>query len=123
MQLNQNEFHPSSRSTFVVPILLRLALHRWRRRVLDLEPMVDLALAVVRPDALRHDALAAERTRMLEDGAVRRGAEIRQDHAHAVDRSPHRSACHEEEMAAGGVITRADISMTKTVTVRRQSNS
>ena len=39
-------------------------------RVLDLEPMVDPARAVVGAEGLRHDTLAAKCTCMLEDGAA-----------------------------------------------------
>src|SRR6516225_7084433 len=42
------------------PILLGLALHRRRRRVLDLEPVVDPAGTVRITEPLRDDALATE---------------------------------------------------------------
>src|SRR5215813_3032694 len=42
------------------PILLRFALHRRRRRVLELEPVPCAAADIRRAQALRHDALAAE---------------------------------------------------------------
>ena len=41
-------------------ILLRLALHRWRCRVLELEPVPRAAANVRRAQTLRHDPLAAE---------------------------------------------------------------
>ena len=46
------------------PIFLRLALYRWRRRVFDLEPMVDPARGA---EKFRRNALAAECACMLED--------------------------------------------------------
>jgi hypothetical protein len=49
------------------PILLGLASYRWRRRVLNLEPVVDAAGPVWRTEPLRDDPLAAERAGVLED--------------------------------------------------------
>ena len=56
------------------PNLPRLALHRWRRRVLDLEPVIDAARTIVRAEPLRDDAFAAERAGMPEDASRRRRA-------------------------------------------------
>src|SRR4029078_9573347 len=50
------------------PILFRLAPHCWRRRVINLEPVVDSSGAVRRTAPLRHDALTAERAVVLVDG-------------------------------------------------------
>src|SRR6476469_8447235 len=50
-----------------MPLLFRLAPNRRRRRVLDLEPVRRSAGAVRRAQPLRHDALAAERARVLVD--------------------------------------------------------
>ena len=49
-----------SGSALAAPIFLRLAPHRRRRRILDLEPVIDAAGAVGRTEALRDDPLAAE---------------------------------------------------------------
>jgi hypothetical protein len=50
-----------------VPVLFRLAPDRGRCRVLDLQPVIDPTGAVGRAEALRHDALAAERAGVLEE--------------------------------------------------------
>src|SRR5262249_39177944 len=54
----------SPRAAPITPVLLGLAFCGRSRRVLNLEPMVDPARAVVGAKALRHDALAAECARM-----------------------------------------------------------
>src|SRR5262249_51207815 len=46
------------------PILLRLALYRWRIRIFDLEPMRRAARAIRRPEPFRH------RTGVLEHDAA-----------------------------------------------------
>src|SRR5262249_59123322 len=46
--------------TSAFPFLLRLALHRRRCRVLELEPVPRAAADIRRAQALRHDASAAE---------------------------------------------------------------
>ena len=51
----------------LTPILLGLATHRWRVRVLDLDPAISAAGAVGRAQPFRHDALAAERAGVLVD--------------------------------------------------------
>ena len=51
------------------PILFRLAPHGGRRRVLDLEPLIDAAEAVGRAKAFRVDAFAAEGAGVLEIAA------------------------------------------------------
>jgi len=53
---------PFFRSTPLLsaPILLGLSLHRWRFRVLELQPVLRAAGAVTRAETLRHDALATE---------------------------------------------------------------
>ena len=38
----------SSPPSFVAPVFFRLTLHRRRRRVLDLEPVIDLSRPVIR---------------------------------------------------------------------------
>ncbi len=53
--------------SLTAPILFRFALHRRRRRVLDLEPVIDPSRAVQRAEPLRHDALAAETASVLVD--------------------------------------------------------
>ena len=53
------------------------------------------------------DAIADLKDEATQSGGAQKYAK---DHAQAVDQPPHRSAGHEEEMAAGGVVTRADIS-------------
>jgi hypothetical protein len=54
------------------PVFLRLAPHRWRVRVLELEPVWRAARAVARAHALRDNPLAAERAGLLEhDHALR----------------------------------------------------
>src|SRR5215469_9823912 len=55
------------RPSLTAPLLFDLTLHCRRRRVLDLEPMVDAAGAIRRAESLRHDALATERTGVLKD--------------------------------------------------------
>jgi hypothetical protein len=50
-----------------VPVLFRLAPDRRRCRVLDLQPVIGPTGAVGRAEALRHDALAAERAGVLEE--------------------------------------------------------
>jgi len=50
----------SPRAAPITPVLLGLAFCGRSRQVLNLEPMVDPARAVVGATALRHDALAAE---------------------------------------------------------------
>ena len=57
----------SARPPLTAPIFFRLTLHCRRRRVLDLEPVVDASRPIVRTEPLRHDAFAAERTGVLED--------------------------------------------------------
>src|SRR5262249_1744085 len=49
----------SSAPALLPPPLLRLALHRWRFRVLELQPILRSAGSVARPEPLRHDALEA----------------------------------------------------------------
>src|SRR5215472_18197213 len=61
---------PPARPSLFAPVLLRVALHRRCRRVLDLEPVIDPAGAVRRAEPLRHDAFAAERAGMLEDDSA-----------------------------------------------------
>src|SRR5262249_5984313 len=58
---------PPARPSLGSPILFGLAFYRWRGRVLDLEPVIDAAGAIMRSEPLRDDALAAERARMAED--------------------------------------------------------
>ena len=61
----------SSSLTLVAPILFRLAPHRWRRRILDRQPMIDPTGSIRRTELFRHDALAAELAGVLEhDRAV-----------------------------------------------------
>jgi hypothetical protein len=48
------------RSRLAAPILLRLAHHRWRFRVLDLDPMRRPSRAIRRAKALAYDPLATE---------------------------------------------------------------
>ena len=50
------------------PIFFFEPPHCRRVRVFDLEPVIGAARPIGRPKALRHDALAAERASMLEDG-------------------------------------------------------
>src|SRR5262249_11179756 len=52
------------------PILLGLALHGWRGRILDFEPVIDTAGAIVRAESLRDDGFGAERARMTEDACA-----------------------------------------------------
>ena len=52
------------------PILLRLALHRWRCRVFELQPVLGAAADVWRAAPLRHDALAADFTGVAKDGVA-----------------------------------------------------
>ena len=53
--------------TSLVPFFLGLARHRRRSRILDLDPAVSAARAIRGSQALRHDALAAERAGVLVD--------------------------------------------------------
>src|SRR6516164_7002068 len=48
------------------PVLFRLAFHRWRFRVLELEPILRPAGAVARAEPLRHDAFEAHLARVPE---------------------------------------------------------
>src|SRR6516225_7136741 len=50
-----------------VPLLLSLPRHRWRCRVLDLQPAIGATGSVRRAKPLRHDALASERAGVLVD--------------------------------------------------------
>jgi hypothetical protein len=52
---------------FAPPIFLSLTLHRRRRRVLYLQPIIEAAGAIRRAEPLRHNALAAKRASLLED--------------------------------------------------------
>ena len=54
----------------ITKIFLGLAFCGRCRRVLNFEPMVDPAGAIVRADPLRHDTLTPECARMLEDDAA-----------------------------------------------------
>ena len=54
----------------IPPVLLGLAFCGRCRRILNLEPMVDPAGAIVGAEPLRHDTLTAECARMLEDDAA-----------------------------------------------------
>jgi hypothetical protein len=49
------------------PILLGLALHGRRRRVLHLQPVIDPTSAIRRSEPFRNDAFATERASLLED--------------------------------------------------------
>jgi hypothetical protein len=49
------------------PILLGLAVHGRRRRVLHLQPVIDPTSAIRRSKPFRYDALAAERAGMREN--------------------------------------------------------
>jgi hypothetical protein len=49
------------------PILLRLALHRWRIRIFDFQPKRRAARAIDRAEPLRHDALTTEFAGVLKD--------------------------------------------------------
>jgi hypothetical protein len=48
------------------PVLFRLALHGWRSRILDLDPIVRSAEPIGRAEPLRHDAFTSELTSMME---------------------------------------------------------
>jgi hypothetical protein len=54
----------------LAPPILRFTFNRWRFRILDLHPMRNSTGAVRRTEPLRHDALAAERAGVLEDGCA-----------------------------------------------------
>jgi hypothetical protein len=53
--------------TLVAPIFLSLTLHRRRRRVCDLEPLIRATGPVWRAKPFRHNALAAELASVLVD--------------------------------------------------------
>src|SRR5262249_22340115 len=71
---NTSASSPSSSSPpLPPPIFLRLALHCWRGRVLELEPVGRWARTVARAEPLRHDALEAELAGVAKDHVARLG--------------------------------------------------
>ena len=66
--------------SILIPLLLGLARDRGRRRVLDLHPTVGASRAVRRAEALRHDALAAERASLaVNDRSIRDEVRVERD--------------------------------------------
>ena len=75
--------HPVSSHTLHVIYSIPLSASRGdcgRRRVLDLQPAVGATGAIGRTEALRHDALAAERASLtIDDHAIRDEVRVERD--------------------------------------------